>query len=206
MPVNKSAHHPAQAQGTGSNDVCYWPSKHSMSRGERDDLDNHLCGMGGDAGEAQLKLLCWGPPAWSCRQATTNRLVHSTKMMIMHMICALLVARYSGRGERQGFVTLSQVFVGRPWKPEIAAKVLSPAQMCGAAATCGDLPALEFLENKCGKSGNNYLLIMMDLTGKRRGLFPPREKVGGEGLSHFLGNEPLKHTTHNWVPAYYQVG
>jgi len=163
VPVNKSAHHPAQAQGTSNNEVCYWPSMHSMSRGERDDLDNHLCGLGG---EAQLKLLCWGPPAWSCRQATTKRLAHSTLMMIMRMICALLVARYSGRGERQGFVTLSHVFVGRPWKPEIAAKVLSPAQMCGAAATCGDLPTLEFLENKCGKSGNNYLLIVTDLTGK----------------------------------------
>ena len=39
-------------------------------------------------------------------------------------------------------------------------------QMCGAATTCGDLPALEFLENKHGHSGNNYLLIVTDLTGK----------------------------------------
>ena len=53
VPVNKSAHHPAQAQGTSNNEVCYWPSKHSMSRGGRDDLDNHLRGLGG---EAQLKL------------------------------------------------------------------------------------------------------------------------------------------------------
>ena len=43
-----------------------------------------------------------------------------------------------------------------------------------------------------GHSGNNYLLIVMNLTGKWRGLIPPSEKVGGEGLSHFLGNEPLK--------------
>jgi hypothetical protein len=63
--------------------------------------------------------------------------------------------------------------------------------MCGAAATCGDLPTLEFLENKSGHSGNNHLLIVMDLTGKWRGLTPRYRKVGGEGLSHFLGNEPL---------------